>query len=160
MRRGRKPTDPIERFHSKYIVNEETGCWEWQDSLHGHGYGTLRVGNKFKRAHRFSYEYYVNEIEKDMIIMHLCDNPKCVNYNHLKVGYQKDNIKDCIEKNRKARGNKLPNSKLNDNQIVEIKLLLQNPYLGLQKDLAIKYNVTQTLISRIKKNIAWSHIKV
>jgi hypothetical protein len=160
MSRGPKIINDIEAFHCKYIVNEETGCWQWIGYISPRGYGQFRFNKKNYQAHRFSYEYYVNEIEKDMIIMHLCDNPKCVNYNHLKVAYQKDNIKDCIEKNRKARGNKLPNSKLNDNQIVEIKLLLQNPYLGLQKDLAIKYNVTQTLISRIKKNIAWSHIKI
>jgi hypothetical protein len=160
MSAGRKPIDPIERFHSKYIVNEETGCWEWQDYLYGQGYGVLRVGNKFIRAHRFSYEYYVKEIPENMIIMHLCDNPKCVNFNHLKLGTQLENIQDCVKKNRKSIGSKQPNSKLKDDQVLDIKIALQNPYLGIQLELAKKYGVTTTLISRIKKGLTWSHIKI
>ena len=51
--------DPIEKFNEKYIVDEETGCWNWQDTLLHNGYGRLQQNGKSIRAHRFAYEYYI-----------------------------------------------------------------------------------------------------
>jgi hypothetical protein len=160
MNRGPKPKDAIERFHSKYIVNEETNCWEWNGTFQSTGYGFFWYRNRNVYAHRYSYETFVNKISKNNVIMHLCDNPKCVNFNHLKLGTQLENIQDCVRKNRKAIGSKQTNSKLKDDQVLDIKIALQNPYRGIQRDLANNYNVTQALISRINKGLAWSHIKI
>lgn len=160
MSAGRKPIDPIERFHSKYIVNEETGCHEWIGTFQSTGYGFFWYGNRNVYAHRFSYETFVTKISKNDVIMHLCDNPKCVNYNHLKSGSQSENIKDMVKKNRQAIGSKIGSSKLTDNQVLDIKKALINPYPGLQSELAKKYGVTTTIISGIKKGRNWSHIKI
>jgi hypothetical protein len=160
MSAGRKPIDPIERFHSKYIVNEETGCWEWNGTFQSTGYGFFWYGNRNVYAHRYSYETFVSKISKNDVIMHLCDNPKCVNFNHLKSASQSDNMKDMVKKNRQAKGSMVAASKLKDNQILEIKSALLNPYRGIQKHLANKYNVTQACICRINKGLAWSHIKI
>lgn len=158
MSRGRKPIDPIERFKSKYIIDENTGCWNWVAALSNNGYGIFWFEDKNVYAHRYSFETFKNEITKDKVIMHLCDNPKCVNFNHLKLGTQADNIKDCVNKNRNSKGSKQGNSKLNEIQVNDIKKELLNPYYGILKDLALKYNVTKQAIYHIKNGKNWSHI--
>ena len=75
--------EQIDKFTSKYVVNSETGCWEWTASSWG-GYAMFRYerGNK---AHRFSYEYYNKTILNDLTIDHLCNNKICVNPKHLEA---------------------------------------------------------------------------
>lgn len=74
------------------------GCWEWQGSLNNKGYGTLSriaVGTSPVYAHRYAIGYH-----DDGVVMHTCDNPKCVRPSHLTVGTQADNMKDMQRKGR------------------------------------------------------------
>lgn len=69
--------------------------------MHGaNKYGVFYDGEKNVQAHRFSYEINISEIPKGMVVMHSCDNPKCVNPDHLSVGTQLQNIHDAIKKKR------------------------------------------------------------
>lgn len=74
-------------------------CWKWTGALRL-GYGRFRVGDKKVSSHRFSYELINGRIPKGKIIMHTCDNPSCVNPNHLVLGTQKQNMRDASNKNR------------------------------------------------------------
>jgi hypothetical protein len=98
-KRGYKATEPILRFNQKYIVDEETGCWQWIASKINIGYGIIKIKGKKVLAHRFAYEYFIGSIN-NLNVLHKCDNPKCCNPDHLFLGTQKDNMIDCKNKNR------------------------------------------------------------
>ena len=97
-----------ERFHEKFIVNEENACWEWQASRNRKGYGRIgdENGSKGKTilAHRASYELFIGQIPEGMLVMHKCDNPRCVNPYHLKAGTAKENTLDMLQKEREQQG--------------------------------------------------------
>jgi hypothetical protein len=68
-----------------YLVDEETGCWEWQRARDRDGYGKCKRDNKHVRAHRWYYEQARGPIPPGMEIDHLCLNKRCVNPDHLEV---------------------------------------------------------------------------
>ncbi|OWK42025.1 HNH endonuclease signature motif containing protein [Fimbriiglobus ruber] len=93
--------DPLERFHQKYAVNPETGCWEWACYRHPKGYGIMGIGKYTKvRAHRFAYERLVGPIPAGMQVCHKCDQRNCVNPAHLFLGTGFDNMQDMVKKGR------------------------------------------------------------
>jgi len=94
-----------ERFWYKVTPNDETGCWEWNGPYTRSGYGMLTVDKKVKRSHRLVWEMLVGPIPNDgsahgICVCHKCDNPKCVNINHLFLGTMADNVRDRDAKNR------------------------------------------------------------
>ena len=91
-----------EKFKYKYVVNEDTGCWDWIGAKTNDGYGKMRNGDKFIYAHRYSASVHIGHIPSGMIVCHRCDNPGCVNPKHLFIGSIKDNM---VDKATKGRGN-------------------------------------------------------
>ncbi len=87
----KKKVPAIERFLAKIII-AEVGCWEWTANLYWNGYGEFWDGNKYIRAHRFSYEWFKGEIPDGLQLDHLCRNRACVNPDHLEVVTSRDNI--------------------------------------------------------------------
>lgn len=83
----------------KSVKNPISQCWEWKGSISEKGYGTLRYEGKNYMAHRFAYETYNGELISDMIICHKCNNPKCINPDHLYQGTIRDNARDMAIKN-------------------------------------------------------------
>ena len=102
--KGRVSIETAEqRFNKKYVINEDTDCWEWQNATNNIGYGMFRFDNNTMRtAHRVSYELYNGPIPPGMCVCHKCDNPKCVNPKHLWLGTNKDNHDDMVSKGRKV----------------------------------------------------------
>ena len=99
-----------ERFLAK-VQYQPSGCWLWTGGADKDGYGTFWNGENRdgdnKRpvmvlAHRWAYEYFIGPVPWDLNVLHHCDNPPCVNFMHLFVGTQRDNVRDCIEKGRRA----------------------------------------------------------
>jgi hypothetical protein len=82
------------KFALKSKGRNETGCWLWSGRLDKDGYGSLRDGQKMKRAHRVSWEIHHGPIPKGLGVLHKCNNPTCVNPEHLKIGDHKDNMSD------------------------------------------------------------------
>lgn len=95
----RPVTDPVVRFWEKVDVSDEDGCWVWQGSANRYGYGNFYIGGgKYARAHRFSYELFHGKILDGLVVMHHCDNPRCVNPGHLTATSQAVNMRDYAEK--------------------------------------------------------------
>lgn len=87
-------------------ITEERGCWEWTAHLFDAGYGGFAVTHSKKvGAHRFSYALHYGEIPAGLSVLHKCDNRSCVNPQHLFLGTQGDNVRDCVAKGRNRYGN-------------------------------------------------------
>jgi len=80
-----------------------SGCWEWKGKRNEHGYGiffAVRLGLDGVRAHRVVYEHLVEPIPEGMVLRHRCDNPPCVNPEHLVPGTHAENMADMVERGR------------------------------------------------------------
>ncbi len=144
-------------FDSFDIKNSDE-CWIWKRSFKKFGYGNAWWKGKHHSAHRLVYEYYNGEIPFSMNVCHKCDNPKCVNPNHLFLGSYLENNRDRKTKGRNSNtnGEKNPFSKLNDNQVIDIKKRLKDG--ESVRLLADKFKVNYHTIHKIKIGINWKHI--
>lgn len=126
-------------------------CWTWNRSKNKQGYGSLMHRCKVWKVHRASYIAYKGEIPDGLQVLHTCDNPSCVNPDHLFLGTNLDNVNDRVKKGRtKFR------SKLTIEQVQEIKKLLA---LGVtMKRLANDYNVSDVCICYIKQGKSWKNL--
>lgn len=90
----------------KYKVDMVSGCWNFAGCKAHDGYGRVKRGGKNLMAHRYALSEYLGRPLKDgCVVLHSCDNPSCINPEHLSEGTQADNIRDCIAKGRaKGRG--------------------------------------------------------
>lgn len=157
-----------DRFWDK--VEKTVYCWEWKASKTKFGYGKFR--NKLAyTAHRYSYFIHFGEIMKDMHVCHKCDNPSCVNPDHLFIGTMQDNMRDRDNKNRtakgirngsntkperRARGSRCGSAKLTENDVIEIRKMYLKDH-NRQK-IADVFSVTAMTIYYIVKYETWKHV--
>ena len=152
-----------ENFISNVLVGSVNECWEWLGAITTKGYGCYTFEGKTQLAHRISYFLHMKERPNDKVVMHTCDNPKCVNPVHLILGTQADNVADMINKGRASFGDAHPQlgskngmARLNEDQVREIKKLLNEGYY--HKDIADWFNVARQTITNIATGRRWSHI--
>jgi hypothetical protein len=152
------PLISIEQKLLRYAVSEN-GCWNWVAAKDRDGYGLLtHHRGKQIRAHRASYEFHVAKISVGLLVCHSCDNPSCINPNHLFVGTSKENTRDMLDKNRRPvlRGERHPNAKLTNDQVTQIKQLRSEN--RLLKDIANQFNISFQTVSSITKGTTWNSI--
>lgn len=148
-----------DRFHDKVMPEPNTGCWLWVGAVKELGYGVIGLGRRDEgtaKAHRVSWELHRGPIPEGMCILHRCDQPMCVNPNHLFCGTLADNMQDCVRKGRNYlpdnKGEKATWSKLTEDAVRDIRsrVLAGTEY-------ARKYNVSKSAIYEIwrGKNWAW-----
>lgn len=118
---GQRSKTTEQRFWEKVSKGED--CWEWLSAFSSRGYGVFWKGREERSvfAHRYSYELAKGPIPEGMVIMHSCDNPRCVNPDHLSYGSIRDNALDAMHKGRLAEGVRNGGGrKLTEDQVREI----------------------------------------
>lgn len=136
----------------------EGKCWEWVGDLRHNGYGRFWYNGRSLMAHRFSYRIHYGKIPKGMFVLHKCDNPECVNPEHLFLGTIQDNVNDMIEKGRKnvLRGEHNPTAKLTWDEVRSIrKEYATGNYL--QREIADMFNVALATVNQIVNYRRWQH---
>jgi DNA-binding CsgD family transcriptional regulator len=140
----------IEKFWNKVDkTSNPAGCWEWTGLHHPFGYGRFSG----KLSHRISYELAFGNLTAQDCLLHQCDNPKCVNPAHLKIGTRKDNAREREQRNRGVKGSKLPHAILTEQQVLEIRASDKSA-----RELASLYGVGESQIFAIRRNAVWRHI--
>ena len=104
-------------------MNKTGGCWEWTASVSEKGYGYFRVGKKTFSAHRWIYEFLYGPIPYGKLVCHTCDNPPCVNPDHLWLGTAQDNSSDMVSKDRQTWGLRNSQAKLTAGEVDKIRSL-------------------------------------
>lgn len=92
-----------QRFWNFVHFEPNSGCWLWGGCVNGWGYGQIRRGPKDAGtliATRVSLEIHGRPVPDNLFALHTCDNPPCVNPDHLFIGDQKKNMEDCLSKGR------------------------------------------------------------
>ena len=145
----------------------ETPCLEWQGALDHHGYGRLssrsgRAGNP-ESAHRVAWEMAHGPIPDGMNVLHRCDNPPCVNVEHLFLGTMKDNTRDMMAKGRQSApphlcGERHGGSRLNKNAVMAILCLRAQGWK--LKLLASEFDVSLGHVGSIVTRKTWKHVQL
>lgn len=98
----------LERFEAQFIRGRQDECWIWIGTKKQKGYGELSLGikpRKLIKAHRLAWILAYGPIPDNLFVLHKCDQPSCVNPDHLFLGTNADNMADCFLKGRTASGN-------------------------------------------------------
>ena len=152
-----KAIDPRIRFW-RFVEKTET-CWTWTGAKRRrYGDFRLRVG-KTVYAHRFSWEIANGRSPGKKKVCHTCDNPPCVNPDHLFLGTNRENALDAKAKGRLARqkGEAHGCHKLTSEQVLEIRKRYI-PRKVSQGFLGKKFGVSQAMIGCIVRNQNWTHL--
>lgn len=150
---GYNPAPTTERFHrfeAKFIPEPNSGCWLWIGGVNEHGYGIFWNGNRLEKAHRFALRAYREpDLDPEADVCHRCDNPACVNPEHLFVGDAQANVDDMWSKQRATviirRGTAQTQAKLSDEKVERIRYLYATSGIT-QYELADMFGVVQSTI--------------
>lgn len=133
-------------------------CKETEYAKNPYGYGQTTWRYKTIQHHRLAWclatFLHPDEI-KGLVLRHICDNPSCVNVNHLELGTQANNMKDAQDRGRNARGSKSSSAILTETEVREIRARGREP----QATLAAEYKVSQQTISVILTRKRWKHLE-
>lgn len=131
-----------ERFEIKVAFGG--GCWEWHAAKNSKGYGTIVAGGSVQLAHRVAYELYVGPIPNGYLVCHHCDNPGCVNPEHLFTGTPLDNVRDMLVKGR----HRPPRKKFSHAEVIQLRNGF-NPDNHVMTDLAREYGIAPRTLKDI-----------
>lgn len=135
---------------AKRIKICDSGCWEWTGSKQRFGHGILRFMGTNIKSHRLALMLKMGLDKIDGCVCHHCDNPSCVNPDHLYIGDHATNANDRDSKNRRKapRGEQSATSKLSDKQVSEIREKYQ-PFIYTTKMLSEEYRICMTQVKNI-----------
>lgn len=143
------------------VSNKESGCWVWMGAKTPKGYGNFGGSSKDGRwavyCHRVSWEKHFGPIPDGLCVLHRCDNPPCVNPDHLFLGTKAENNADCWLKGRYNRGENRWSAKLKEVEIPAIRALIALGFSTVR--IGRLFSVDQMTIQAIKKGKTWKHVK-
>lgn len=143
------------RFWGK--VDKSGDCWLWTGSKKEFGYGQYAYRGKPHRAHRLSWEEANGQIPDGLWVLHECNTPACVRPSHLRLGTHKDNMRHMADGWRSHKGERAPLSRLTTVDVLAIRGMALSR-LFTQAQIASRYSITQSHVSRLASYEAWSHL--
>lgn len=145
-----------ERLYKETGTTDPDACWEFQGSKDPAGYGWFSLAAaKTKKAHRASAWLAGDDIE-GMCVLHLCDNPSCINPEHLYTGTHAENEADKDAKGRRPRGEHASAARLKKGEVLDIKRRVEAG--ETRQDIATSYGVSTSLIHAIMQGRVWRHV--
>ncbi|HHQ8913236.1 TPA: HNH endonuclease [Bacillus cereus] len=145
------------RKHIEFDV-KGNGCFECTShTLNSGGYAEYWFNRKKYVMTRYIYQECFGDIPDELMVRHKCDNPKCINPEHLELGTSQDNVDDMVNRGRQAKGETSGTSILSNSDVKQIKYMLSRKYSCAE--ISRMYGVSRTCINSIKLNKTWRHIK-
>lgn len=138
------------------IRKESSGCWIWIGQINNMGYGLARYDGRRMTAQRAIYMLLGGKLDPSLDLCHSCDNPPCVNPDHLFPGTRKDNMQDASRKGRLAVGEQKPTAKLTNAEVLEIRFLHAGGMV--QRRIAERIGVNYRTINSIVKGRSWRSV--
>jgi hypothetical protein len=161
---GKRHLPLDEKLWAKTEKRGPDECWPWRGYRDGQGYGALWDRGRMARTHRVSYQVNKGPIPDGMCVCHSCDNPSCVNPNHLWLGTQLDNQRDMHAKGRGRYRSNLPagfatrgNAKITE-EVVRTLRSLGLKKQGDYRPYAEKYGVAVATIRDVVVGRTWRHL--
>lgn len=137
-----------------------TPCIPFDGPSQRKGYGYTQFQGRQYLAHRVAFALNQGvhpDALRGIVIRHSCDNPGCVNVGHLLPGTVADNMADKVARGRQLRGEQIPQSKLTDRKVGEIRRRYAAGAIT-QRALASAYGVSQATVSLVVSGARWKHI--
>ena len=169
--KGRRPnyawvdlddTQRLARFLARTQLMS-TGCREWMGKRFRNGYGQVCLSLEPKKrtyflAHRLAWSIAFGDPGK-LQVLHHCDNPPCVNIDHLFLGTAKDNANDMLSKGRgnPAKGERSGKAKLTADAVRAIRSAALSG--ATHRSIADQYGVSTKQVTVIINNQQWTHVK-
>ncbi len=168
-------TPILQRLFSK-VAEDSNGCWIWQGTVNGAGYGTIGLGSREAGkdfVHRVSYRLFHGHIPDGLFVLHKCDVKRCCNPMHLFCGTQQDNLDDAVSKGRTRTGNlwwtasraaeggivkgeSHGMAKLSESDVRDIRHLSAD---GMNSaNLSRRFGVSRRMIRNILNRTNWKHV--
>ena len=150
-------------LRAKSILDNKTGCWIWSGCRDKDGYGIIRRHKKDWKAHRVSMFIFNDILLSEFtdgvnnLVCHTCDNPSCLNPDHLFLGTPKANKSDSVYKGRHAHGISQWQSVLNEEQVKSIRDARE--YGDTYKDIAERFGVGKSTVFSVCARQTWKHVR-
>jgi hypothetical protein len=148
---SRKNTE--KEFWNKVDKQGNDDCWNWKAGKDDHGYGKFKFNGHAYHSHRLSWIFCNGNIPDKLQVLHHCDNPACVNPNHLFLGTPTDNMQDMTKKGRSMYGEKGNNAKLTWDQVQQIRERRKHGEMNCV--MALEFKVNRATISRVVTGECW-----
>jgi hypothetical protein len=169
-----RPTPILALLEIRTVPEPNSGCLLWTGTRNRDGYGQTEIRRKVFGVHRLAWAAVHGEVPVGLCVMHRCDTPACVNVDHLSLGTQQENTADRVAKGRSAfglrngahtmpkrrsrcLGEKHPMATLTEHVVRQIRAAMDAG--ALQREVAVRFGVSQSQVGRIQHRTSWSHIK-